>query len=561
MAIKHAGSSRLHQRPRHKKYGNSMLLNPRSVRNIFTSAILMVLAGCVTTVKTPFEVPEADFALTAAPAGPLATLEGTVDARSRTATAIHDKPSDQYTADADAEISGFKLLNRSEDALTWRLALIDSATQSIDTQYYLYHGDSTGMLITSRLIDAADRGVKVRVIIDDMGTLASGKQQGKTRDAIGTLMVGHPNITLRLFNSADNRKSVGWGLEFATHFSHLNHRMHNKSLIVDNRAVILGGRNIGDEYMGLSEGLNFRDIDVLGVGVIASQTSAIFDLFWNSGWVISANKEQRLRAEKDFNSVRNSVTEALANSPQLKQFSVTPIDWRSSLETLAPSLHLGTSEVLTDIPQSDGISADLLEAVFDIVPKTQHELLVTNAYFIPDEPGVAMLQQLNERGVDVKVHTNSLASQDVPAVNSHYKAWRGPMLDAGVALYEARHDAAIKETVVDTAPINAKAMGIHSKSMVIDRRFSIVGSANFDPRSALINSEMFAVIDSESLANALAEAIEQDIAPANSWRVERDPDSRLTWRNSDETRTSQPSRSGWQRVQDWFFRLFPKSLY
>ena len=208
MAIKHAGSSRLHQRPRHKKYGNSMLLNPRSVRNIFTSAILMVLAGCVTTVKTPFEVPEADFALTAAPTGPLTTLEETVDARSRTANAVQDKPSNQYTA--DAEISGFKLLNRSEDALTWRLALIDSATQSIDTQYYLYHGDSTGMLITSRLIDAADRGVKVRVIIDDMGTLASGSRAGKTRDAIGTLLVGHPNITLRLFNSADNRKSVGW---------------------------------------------------------------------------------------------------------------------------------------------------------------------------------------------------------------------------------------------------------------------------------------------------------------------------------------------------------------
>ncbi|WP_435214461.1 phospholipase D family protein [Luminiphilus sp. nBUS_16] len=536
-----------------------MALNLNTARSICTATLLMVLAGCTTTVRTPFEVPEAEFSMAAATGGPLASLETAVHQRSGAALNAEEKIQDGGSE--SFEVSGFKLLNRSEDALNWRLALIDSATQSIDTQYYLYHGDSTGMLITSRLIDAADRGVKVRVIIDDMGTLATGKQQGEARDAIGTLMVGHPNITLRLFNSAENRKSLGWGLEFATHFSQLNHRMHNKSLIVDNRAVILGGRNIGDEYMGLSEALNFRDIDVLGVGVIARQTSAIFDLFWNSGWVISANKDQRLRAEKDFHSVRAEVLEELANSPQLEQFSVTPIDWRSSLEALTSSLHLGTSEVFTDRPQSDGISADLLEAVFEIVPKTQRELLITNAYFIPDEPGVAMLQQLNERGVDVKLHTNSLASQDVPAVNSHYKAWRGPMVDAGIALYEARHDAAIKLTVVDTAPMHAKVMGLHSKSMVIDRRFSIVGSANFDPRSALINSEMFAVIDSESLASALAEAIEQDISPANSWRVERDPKSRLIWRNSEETRTRQPSRSGWQRVQDWFFMLFPKSLY
>ena len=540
-----------------QKIRHPMLLNVKYVRNAFTLAALVVLAGCATTVRTPFEIPESEFASAAASTGPLATLEGAIHARA--GAALKGKSSTE--SGASTQVSGFKLLNRSEDALNWRLALIDSATQSIDTQYYLYHGDSTGMLITSRLLDAADRGVKVRIIIDDMGTLASGKQQGKSRDAIGTLLVGHPNITLRLFNSADNRKSVGWGLEFATHFSQLNHRMHNKSLIVDNRAVILGGRNIGDEYMGLSEALNFRDIDVLGVGVVARQTSEVFDLFWNSGWAISANNEQQMRAEKDFRSVRNLVNVELAESPQLERFALTPVDWSPDLETLAPSLHLGTSEVLTDRPQTDGISADLLDAVFEIVPRTQQELLVSNAYFIPDDPGITMLEQLHAQGVEVKVHTNSLASQDVPAVNSHYKAWRAPMLDAGVTLYETRHDAAIKSTVVDTAPMQSKVMGLHSKSMVIDRRFAIIGSANFDPRSALINSEMFAVIESESLAIALAEAIERDMSPANSWQVERDANDRLIWRNSDETRTKQPSLNGWQVIQDWFYRLFPKSLY
>ena len=190
---------------------------------------------------------------------------------------------------SDTGISGFKLLDRGEDALRWRLALIDSATQSIDTQYYLYHGDSTGLLFTSRLLEAADRGVKVRIIIDDMGTLAVSPAQTKLRDSMGALMIAHPNISLRLFNSSDNRHLLGRGWNFATDFEQLNHRMHNKSLTADNHATIVGGRNIGDEYIGLNPHFNFRDIDVLGVGPVARQTSSVFDVFWNSGWVITAD--------------------------------------------------------------------------------------------------------------------------------------------------------------------------------------------------------------------------------------------------------------------------------
>ena len=203
----------------------------------------------------------------------------------------------------------------------------------------------------------------------------------------------------------------------------------------------------------------------------------------------------------------------------------------------------------------------MLTALFELLPQTDNELLITNAYFIPDHPGIEMLEDLKERGVDVTVHTNSLASQDVVAVNSHYKVWRGPLLDAGVRLYEARHDAAIKSTIVDTAPVSAAVMGLHSKSLVIDRRLSVIGSANFDPRSALINSEMFAVIDSEGLANQLAKVIERDVTPANSWRVERNQEGAIYWSNGDEIRTKQPSLNVWQRFQDMFFKLFPKRLY
>ena len=525
-------------------------------RGITVWLMLVIFAGCSTHVRAPFEVSETETALPAAQEGPLADLELALQKRIVQNTAPVGLASVSST-----DISGFYLLDRSEEALRWRLALIDSATETIDLQYYLYHSDNTGMLLTSRLIAAADRGVRIRVIIDDMGTLASGKRQRELRDTLGKLMGAHPNISFRLFNSAENRKSVAWGVEFATNFAQLNHRMHNKSLIADNRAVILGGRNIGDEYMGLGEDLNFRDIDVLGVGPVSRQTSAVFDLFWNSGWAIPVSEERKDQARSEYPALRTALATNLEQSTQLDAFSLAPKNWNLALQELETSLHLGSSEVITDRPTTNGISTDLLTALFELLPQTDNELLVTNAYFIPDDPGIEMLEHLKERGVDVTVHTNSLASQDVVAVNSHYKVWRGPLLDAGVELYEARHDAAIKSTVVDTPPVSAAVMGLHSKSLVIDRRLSVIGSANFDPRSALINSEMFAVIDSEGLANQLAEVIERDVLPANSWRVERNQEGVISWRNSNEIRTKQPSLSAWQRFQDKFFKLFPKRLY
>lgn len=518
--------------------------------------MLVIFAGCSTQVRTPFEISQTETALPAAQKGPLADLELALQKRIVQNTAPVGLANVSST-----DISGFYLLDRSEEALRWRLALIDSATETIDLQYYLYHSDNTGMLLTSRLLAAADRGVRIRVIIDDMGTLASGKRQREIRDTLGKLIGAHPNISFRLFNSAENRKSVGWGIEFATNFAQLNHRMHNKSLIADNRAVILGGRNIGDEYMGLGEDLNFRDIDVLGVGPVSRQTSAVFDLFWNSGWAIPVSEEKRNQARAEYPALRKALATNLEQSTQLEAFSVAPKDWDLALRQLGTSLHLGSSEVITDRPTTNGISTDLLTALFELLAQTDNELLITNAYFIPDDPGIEMLEDLEERGVDVTVHTNSLASQDVVAVNSHYKVWRGPLLDAGVRLYEARHDAAIKSTIVDTAPVSAAVMGLHSKSLVIDRRLSVIGSANFDPRSALINSEMFAVIDSEGLANQLAKVIERDVTPANSWRVERNQEGAIYWSNGDEIRTKQPSLNVWQRFQDMFFKLFPKRLY
>ncbi len=235
--------------------------------------------------------------------------------------------------------------------------------------------------------------------------------------------------------------------------------------------------------------------------------------------------------------------------------------WESEFTALTPLLHFGRSEVLTDRPQSDGISNEVFDWVMENLPKVQKDLLVTNAYLIPGAEGVAMLDDLVAAGAEVTIHTNSLASQDVAAVNSHYKAWRKPILASGASLFEARPDAAIKTSRVDTKPISSRYMGLHSKSLVMDRRFAVIGSANLDPRSAFLNSEMIAIIDSESLAEELAEAILLDTSPANSWEVGLNDKEQIIWRNDVETVSRQPARNGWQRVQDLFFMLFPKRLY
>lgn len=513
---------------------------------------LLVITGCTNPVRAPFVAAEAEAALDAAPAGPLASLERAIQARADV---------EETASNGDTEYSGFMLLDGSEEALKWRLALIDSATQSIDTQYFLYNGDSTGLIVTSHLLAAADRGVRVRVLIDDIATIAQGPSSQKLQESMASVMIAHPNVSLRLFNSSPNRNALGRGWDYAQDFEQLNHRMHNKSLTVDNRATIVGGRNIGDEYMGLDSHFNFHDIDVLGVGPVARQTSAVFDLFWNSGWAVYPNQTTREKSEAAAPAQRQAMVRELRRSEELERFSLTARNWESELAALLPNLHLGNSEVLTDRPGSDGISNDLYEWLAATLPRVEEELLVSNAYLIPEQDDITMLEALTAEGVEVVIHTNSLASHDVPAVNSHYKAWRKPLLQAGVALFEARHDAEIKTSVVDTPPIAATYMGLHSKSMVIDRRFSVVGSANFDPRSAFLNSEMVAVIDSESLAEELRQVILRDIHPANSWEVQLDATGKLSWQNDVKITQRQPARSGLQRVADWFFMLFPKRYY
>jgi putative cardiolipin synthase len=499
-------------------------------------------AGCATQAPPP--KPPVSMAQPPLPDSPFAAAE------------------DRIRAAHGDQSSGFRLLRVNLDALAWRLALIDSARHSIDLQYYVWFGDKVGQLLMARVIAAADRGVKVRLLFDDLSTLLHDMESVELRDALLATVDRHPNIEIRVFNAWQQRGLLGRAVESVGEFSRLNRRMHNKQMIADNRAAIIGGRNVGDEYFGLNAGFNFHDLDVLGVGPVAREASAVFDRYWNSDWVRGIPRENAFGLAPERSAAEEAAFAALMSDPRAREELAGKHSWAAEMDSLATTLLAGRSAVHTDSPsRAETTRNHMPEAFRALLRSAQREVLITNAYIIPDDALITDLNELRARGVTVRILTNSLASHDVPAVNSHYETWRKPMLQAGVALYELRADAAVQATVVDTAPVHGRFVGLHTKAMVIDRQRSFVGSMNLDPRSEVINSEMGVVIDSAELASALAQAMQQDMGGSNSWSVTLGPDDALRWTSDAGTQSTQPARGAWQRVQNAFFKLFPPNLY
>ncbi len=443
--------------------------------------------------------------------------------------------------------------------MRWRISLVDAAVQSLDLQYYIWWGDQSGDLLMKHVIEAADRGVKVRLILDDVSSLLKSESHDADRDWATAKLDAHPNISVRIFNASQSRSLLTRSVEFMAHSQQLNQRMHNKVMVADNRAMIVGGRNIGNEYFGLSPHSNFLDLDVMGVGEIAQQASTVFDRFWNSQWVTPVAALKPGATTQDLRADAPKVQSELEQSAAVDRFALDRED--SPLAGLLKSLQPGSSQMLSDKLDEDVVEHQMAPQIRALMVSAQRELLIVNAYVIPDDALVTMFQELTARGVRVRILTNSLSSLDVVAVNSHYKAWRRRLLEAGVELYEIRADAAVEATMADTPPTTAQHMGLHVKSMVIDRQVVFVGSMNLDPRSSSLNSEMGVVIRSPPLAAQLAAYSEQVMLPANAWQVATDDKGDITWRDSTQTLHRQPARSGWQRIEDELFMLLPSNLY
>ena len=451
--------------------------------------------------------------------------------------------------------SGFLLVDSNEEGLRWRLALVDQAKHTLDLQYYLWYPEDGPRLLLKRILEAADRGVRVRMTLDDVMIIDMDEGLAVLDD--------HPNIEVRLFNPWEERANlVGRGIEAVQRMQRLNYRMHNKLLIADNQAVILGGRNIGNHYFGLSSDFNFHDLDVLGVGPVARQGSEIFDHFWNSEWVHAPHTKAEQPDRQESREAMAALLDKVRQSDRLDRFPLERQDWTETFASLPEQLMPGRSVVIYDkVDETESVSQEMGNSIGELFKAADREILVINAYLIPNERSIERLKAITGRGVTIRVLTNSLESNDVAAVNSHYKEWRKPLIEAGVELYEMRADGEIQPLVVDTPPVQAEFMGLHSKAMVVDRDLVFIGSMNFDPRSMNINTEMGVVIDSPQLGEALAQLIERDMKPENSWHVRLDDDGDVIWESTGGIERSQPARDFGQRVEDRFFELFPKELY
>ncbi|MBW2716853.1 MAG: phospholipase D family protein [Deltaproteobacteria bacterium] len=454
---------------------------------------------------------------------------------------------------AAAGDSGYLLIDRSDDALRWRLALIDSAVQTLDLQYYLWKGDAAGGLLGRRLIQAADRGVRVRVLVDDFLITNDGS------DTAG--IAEHPMISIRVYNPWVNRgnRVVARAFEWLSR-PDLNSRMHNKVLIADNQVAIAGGRNIADEYFGLNSDKNFRDLGVVTVGPVVRDLSLAFDDYWIDEWAFPAQAVVKNHPGIDeLAELRERFMEIYAEErEQLTSFTLEPRDWDDELATMSGKMTFGPGLAVADNPNEarGGTPDQVFMSLGQLVEDIQEELVIISAYFVPGERLIDFFNDLKHRDIRVVVLTNSLGSNNHAIANSQYKKTRHALIAAGVELYEMRHDAALSDEV-DTPPVRSQSLVLHSKAVMVDRKRTYIGGLNLSPRGILYNTENGIIIEDDEFAQQLASMLEQDTDPENAWRVDADEKGRLYWESSAGRVHRQPAQSGWQRVADWFFGLFP----
>ncbi len=402
--------------------------------------------------------------------------------------------------------TGVQLLASPLDAFAARIALAAAAERSLDIQYYIWHADRTGQLMFEEIWKAAERGVRVRLLLDDLST--SGL------DGTLTALDAHPKIDIRLYNPIVQRRTR-W-LAFMTDFGRLNRRMHNKSFTSDNVVTIVGGRNIGDAYFGLHEELLFADLDVVAAGAVVADVSRQFDEYWNSASSYPVAQLIRAASEKQKAALlaRFAVVRAeSASVAYIRAAESTPLV--ANLESRRPRLQWSPAELVYDDPAKTRALVPREELLLfpDMMRATGRPLQrfdLVSPYFVPMPGGTATFANLVAQGVRVRVLTNSLAATDVAAVHAGYAKWRRKLLKAGVVLYEFHPEA---RQAASTASHRGGSgfgvrrsrapLGLHAKTFAVDSARVFIGSFNFDPRSAMLNTELGLVIQSPSLARQL----------------------------------------------------------
>jgi len=451
--------------------------------------------------------------------------------------------------------SAFRLLPTGLDAFVARAVLIELAERTLDLQYYIFHPDKTGSLIVDRLIAAADRGVRVRILLDDWGTLDKKDESVAGLDA-------HPKIEVRLFNPYTHRSGLHRLGELLTSFNRVNRRMHNKQFIADGIATILGGRNIGDEYFGVGE-LDFQDVDVLGAGPVAGQSTASFETYWNSQFAVPITQlgkfapdpavfpVARAQLRDRCDGLRDSIYERALRESHLAQ----------DLRADDLHVHWADARVIADPPekltQPAGTQNDtyLGGQISPYARAARSDLLVVSPYFVPRKTGVEFFASRREDGVSVRVLTNSLAATDVWLVHAGYMKYRRPLLERGVRLYELRPEAAAAtKRRASKVTIGSSRASLHGKTFVFDRTSVFIGSVNLDPRSLEQNTEVGVLVSSPELAAEVAALFDRWSSPELAYEVTRGANGGLQWTGG---YTEEPEAGFWRPLGAKLFSHLP----
>jgi putative cardiolipin synthase len=451
--------------------------------------------------------------------------------------------------------SGIYPLRDSHSAFAARALLAKSAERSLDIQYYIWHKDMSGTLMFEALHNAADRGVRVRLLLDDNNT--SGL------DNTLAALDAHPNIEVRLFNPFVIR-SPRW-IGYVTDSFRLNRRMHNKSFTADNQATIIGGRNVGDEYFGAADDALFVDLDVLAVGPVVNEVSKDFDRYWASASSYPVDRllppvDSALLAERasavsliERDPAAAVYMNVLRNSPFVREL----VEGRLPLEWAA------TRMVSDDPAKGLGLAAPdafLREKLKQIIGEPTTSVDLVSAYFVPAAAGTDAFVAMAERGVKIRVLTNSLEATDVAVVHAGYAKRRKPLLEAGITLYELRRLSPDTGKIESAGQYGSSGSSLHAKTFSVDRSRVFIGSFNFDQRSVNLNTEMGFVIDSPALAQKIAAAFDDRI-PNDAYQVRLSDTGDLYWierRQGELVRhDTEPGTSVWQRSGVWFMSLLP----
>lgn len=457
------------------------------------------------------------------------------------------------------EKSGAYLLDDGLSAFLARVAVVTAARFSIDMQYYIFHGDNSGRVLASKMLEAAGRGVRIRLLVDDLGTQIS--------DPWVAIMNTHPNIEIRVFNPVSSRKGVSRSYQQARHFSHINHRMHNKLIVVDGEVIISGGRNIGNEYFSISD-VDFQDVDLICVGSVVAEAANSFDRYWNHqlavplDWIFEeVQADTRLQDLEQYaqtllqEEAHSYYAEAVRNSSFGSDLvgGFIPMKWgKVRFYADDPEKALNNSAYPVEKRLSWQLRPELETA--------QNRMLISSAYFIPGDEGVDFLSQQVARGLEVNVLTNALSTTDVAAVHSGYSGYRKPLLEQGVKLWELRSQAGQKQRL-NWFKGESKA-SLHAKTFVLDDDRVIVGSLNLDGRSIIQNTELALVVENPEINQQLADTFTRWTAPQYAWHLTLDDDKSLHWSavdaNGAKVETDHdPETTGWQRFKVWLLSLLP----